>query len=133
MGKEKILVIEDEEDILALVHYNLVKAGFRVDTATSGEEGLKKAKLGLPDLIVLDLMLPGCRRPTGTNTVRRIRDAARLAESVSSNDEGRAKPGQSEELHGSVSVDFRTRGMQLGLLKRRRRSRSAGNTRSDPK
>ena len=58
MSKEKILVIEDEEDILALVHYNLVKAGFSVETATSGEEGLQKAKLVRPDLIVLDLMLP---------------------------------------------------------------------------
>ena len=37
MSKERILVVEDEEDILALVHYNLMKAGFIVDTAVSGE------------------------------------------------------------------------------------------------
>lgn len=58
MNKSKILVIEDEEDILALVQYNLVKSGFDVDIACSGEEGLQKARQGRPDLIVLDLMLP---------------------------------------------------------------------------
>ena len=59
MAKEQILVIEDEEDILALVHYNLVREGFRVATATSGEEGLKAAQAQPPELILLDLMLPG--------------------------------------------------------------------------
>ncbi len=59
MSKEHILVIEDEEDILALVHYNLSREGFRVSCAQSGEEGLKAARELAPDLIVLDLMLPG--------------------------------------------------------------------------
>lgn len=59
MSKEKILVIEDEEDILALIHFNLVKEGFSVECATTGEEGYKKAKDIGPDLILLDLMLPG--------------------------------------------------------------------------
>lgn len=59
MSKERILVIEDEEDILALIHFNLVKEGYKVECATSGEEGFKKAKDMLPDLILLDLMLPG--------------------------------------------------------------------------
>ena len=59
MSKEKILIIEDEEDILALIHFNLVKEGFRVEVATSGEEGFKKARDINPHLILLDLMLPG--------------------------------------------------------------------------
>jgi two-component system phosphate regulon response regulator PhoB len=59
MTKEQILVVEDEEDILALVHYNLAKEGYRVTCATSGEEGLKTARTNPPDLILLDLMLPG--------------------------------------------------------------------------
>jgi len=59
MSKEKILIIEDEEDILALVHYNLAKEGYRVETAITGEEGLKLARSEKPDLILLDLMLPG--------------------------------------------------------------------------
>jgi two-component system, OmpR family, alkaline phosphatase synthesis response regulator PhoP len=59
MAKEHILVIEDEEDILALVHYNLSREGFKVSCAQSGEEGLKMARALTPDLIILDLMLPG--------------------------------------------------------------------------
>jgi two-component system phosphate regulon response regulator PhoB len=59
MSKERILVIEDEEDILALVHYNLAKEGFRVTTATSGEAGLQAVRSQEPELILLDLMLPG--------------------------------------------------------------------------
>lgn len=59
MSNKLILVIEDEEDILALVHYNLVKAGFKVDCATSGEDGFRAACRNPPDLVLLDLMLPG--------------------------------------------------------------------------
>jgi two-component system, OmpR family, alkaline phosphatase synthesis response regulator PhoP len=59
MPKESILVVEDEEDILELVKYNLAKEGYRVSGAASGEVGLKTARSNLPDLIVLDLMLPG--------------------------------------------------------------------------
>jgi two-component system phosphate regulon response regulator PhoB len=59
MAKKHILVVEDEEDILALLHYNLVREGFRVSLATSGEEGLETIAEDRPDLVVLDLMLPG--------------------------------------------------------------------------
>lgn len=59
MAKDHILIIEDEEDILALIHYNLSREGYRVSAATSGEEGLRLARKEHPDLLVLDLMLPG--------------------------------------------------------------------------
>ncbi len=59
MAKEHILVVEDEEDILELLRYNLAKEGYRVTGVLSGEEGLKAARSQPPDLIVLDLMLPG--------------------------------------------------------------------------
>lgn len=59
MAKKHILVVEDEEDILALLHYNLVREGFRVSLAGSGEEGLETIAEDPPDLVVLDLMLPG--------------------------------------------------------------------------
>lgn len=59
MAKEKILVVDDEEDILELVRYNLTKEGFQVECALSGEEGLAKLKKRPADLILLDLMLPG--------------------------------------------------------------------------
>ncbi len=72
MSKERILVIEDEEDILALIHFNLVKEGFRVDCATTGEEGFKKAKDVRPSLILLDLMLPGMN---GLDVCKQLRQA----------------------------------------------------------
>lgn len=72
MSKELILVIEDEEDILALIHFNLVKEGFRVECATTGEEGYKKARDLRPGLILLDLMLPGM---DGIEVCRKLRQA----------------------------------------------------------
>lgn len=59
MAKEKILVVDDEEDILELVRYNLLKEGYTVDCVKSGEKAIAFAKSKSPDLIVLDLMLPG--------------------------------------------------------------------------
>lgn len=57
--KEKILVVDDEKDILELIDYNLTKNGYRVKTASSGEEALDLVKENDYDLIILDLMLPG--------------------------------------------------------------------------
>ncbi|MBU1260543.1 MAG: response regulator [Planctomycetes bacterium] len=59
MAKENILIVDDEEDVLELVRYNLDKNGYKIETATTGEEALKKARAKLPDLLILDLMLPG--------------------------------------------------------------------------
>lgn len=59
MGKERILVVDDEEDILELVRYNLTREGYQVSGAASGEAALKKARSETFHLIVLDLMLPG--------------------------------------------------------------------------
>jgi two-component system alkaline phosphatase synthesis response regulator PhoP len=59
MPKERILVVEDEEDILELVRFNLVKEGYQVAGALTGEDALKKARAEAFDLVVLDLMLPG--------------------------------------------------------------------------
>jgi two-component system, OmpR family, phosphate regulon response regulator PhoB len=56
---ERILVVDDEPDIIALVAYHLVKHGYRVSTASDGNEALRAAKQELPALIILDLMLPG--------------------------------------------------------------------------
>lgn len=55
----RILVVDDEPDITALVAYHLAKEGYRVATASNGAEALKAAGEAVPDLIVLDLMLPG--------------------------------------------------------------------------
>ena len=66
--REKVVVIEDEADILEVVRYNLSREGFRVLTCRDGEDGLATVRREAPDLVLLDLMLPGldgievCRR-----------------------------------------------------------------------
>jgi two-component system phosphate regulon response regulator PhoB len=66
--KASVLVIDDEEDIRELIRYNLLKEGYRVECAVSGEEALEILQSFRPDMIILDLMLPGidglevCRR-----------------------------------------------------------------------
>jgi two-component system phosphate regulon response regulator PhoB len=55
----RILVVDDEPDITALVAYHLARAGFRVSTAHNGSDALKAARDERPDMIILDLMLPG--------------------------------------------------------------------------
>ena len=68
MACETVLVVDDERDILELVKYNLDKEGYQVTTVASGEDALLATRSRMPDLIVLDLMLPGvdglevCRR-----------------------------------------------------------------------
>ena len=59
MAEKKILVVDDEDNILELIKYNLENNGYRVITATNGDEALKMARLEGPHLILLDLMLPG--------------------------------------------------------------------------
>ncbi|MBX9857291.1 MAG: response regulator transcription factor [Gemmatimonadaceae bacterium] len=56
---DRILVVDDEPEIVALVAYHLAKAGYRVSTASSGQDALELARRDRPSLIVLDLMLPG--------------------------------------------------------------------------
>lgn len=53
-----ILIIDDDEDIREIISYNLTKDGYTVIKAKNGEEGLKKAKKNIPDLILLDVMMP---------------------------------------------------------------------------
>ena len=56
---ERVLVVDDEADIVALVAYHLAKSGYRVSTAASGSDALDAARRERPALVVLDLMLPG--------------------------------------------------------------------------
>ncbi|SFA58697.1 two-component system, OmpR family, alkaline phosphatase synthesis response regulator PhoP [Pedobacter suwonensis] len=55
---QKILIVDDEPDILELIEYNLKKEGYQVFTATNGQEGITVAKKVHPDLIILDIMMP---------------------------------------------------------------------------
>jgi len=56
--KQKILIVDDEPDILELIEYNLKKEGYQVYTARNGQEAVSEAKKVLPELIVLDIMMP---------------------------------------------------------------------------
>jgi two-component system, OmpR family, alkaline phosphatase synthesis response regulator PhoP len=57
--EKTILIVEDEEDILALLHFNLIKAGYVANCVGSGDEALSAIRAHKPDLVLLDLMLPG--------------------------------------------------------------------------
>ncbi len=57
-AKQKILVVDDEQDIQDLISYNLTKEGYHVFTASNGKQAIQKAKEVHPDLIVLDVMMP---------------------------------------------------------------------------
>jgi len=56
---KKVLIADDEPDILEILKYNLIKEGYQVITAQDGDEAIEKAKQTLPDLIILDIMMPG--------------------------------------------------------------------------
>jgi two-component system phosphate regulon response regulator PhoB len=59
MANEKILVVDDEEDILELLRYSLTREGYKVHCAETGEKAVASAREKAPDILVLDLMLPG--------------------------------------------------------------------------
>ncbi len=71
MEGKKILIVDDEPDILEILSYNLRKEGYLVETANNGEEGLKKASEVMPDLIILDIMMP---QMDGVEVCRNIRN-----------------------------------------------------------
>jgi two-component system alkaline phosphatase synthesis response regulator PhoP len=70
MEAEKILIVDDEPDILEFLEYNLAKEGFNVVTAADGEEALKVAEKEKPDLIILDIMMP---KIDGVEVCRQLR------------------------------------------------------------
>src|SRR3954453_11942684 len=75
MSGERVLVVDDEPIVTEVVQRYLVREGFQVDVAADGRSGLKRAREGTPDLVVLDLMLPGidglevCRQLRGESSV----------------------------------------------------------------
>ena len=59
MSRQSVLVVEDEEDIMEVIRFNLEKEGYEVNQALSGEKALQVIENNLPSLVLLDLMLPG--------------------------------------------------------------------------
>lgn len=79
MKKEKILLVDDESDILEIVSYNLKKEGFEVLTTDNGKEAIKIAKKENPDLIILDVMMP---EMDGMETCYQMRNIPSLKETL---------------------------------------------------
>jgi two-component system alkaline phosphatase synthesis response regulator PhoP len=79
MDNVKILVVDDEPDILEFLEYNLVKEGYEVFTATDGEEGIKIAEREHPRLIILDIMMP---RMDGVEVCRQLRNRSEFNKTV---------------------------------------------------
>ncbi|SMD33010.1 two-component system, OmpR family, alkaline phosphatase synthesis response regulator PhoP [Reichenbachiella faecimaris] len=75
-GNKKILVVDDEVDILDLLKYNLEKEGYQVQVADNGIKGVEIAQTFVPDLILLDIMMPG---QDGVETCRQLREAKVLS------------------------------------------------------
>lgn len=77
MPKQTILIVEDEKSLVDVLSYNLKKEGFEVASAANGQEGLRRAQTLMPDLIVLDLMLPVIE---GLEVCRQLRSDPRTRE-----------------------------------------------------
>ena len=75
-NNQKVLVVDDEADILELLKYNLAKEGYDVKTALDGQKGVEIAQTFLPDLILLDIMMP---KQDGVETCRQLREIPDLA------------------------------------------------------
>ena len=76
MATERILVVDDEEDLLELISFNLTKEGYRVTTVASGEAAINEARALQPDLIVLDLLLP---KVDGLNVCKTLKSDAKTS------------------------------------------------------
>jgi len=76
-GKQTVLVVDDEKDLVDLIAYNLQRNGYNVLSATSGDTALEIASREIPSLILLDLMLPGM---SGTEVARRLKADTRTAQ-----------------------------------------------------
>ena len=78
MRNKKILIVDDEQDILEFLSYNFKREGYNVTTSLNGKEGLKKAELILPDAIIADIRMPEmdgiemCRQMRITETLKDV-------------------------------------------------------------
>ena len=113
MAKEKILIIEDEPDIVRMLEYNLKKEGFRVVSAPDGQEGLRQARKQCPDIILLDLMLPEIDGLEVCRALRQERDTAGIPVIMLT-----AKGRESDKVGGLElgADDYITKPFSLGEL-----------------
>ena len=79
MSQKKILLVDDEQDILEILSYNLEKEGYEIHTASNGNEGIELAKAITPDLILLDVMMP---EKDGIETCQELRKIKSLQKTL---------------------------------------------------
>jgi two-component system, OmpR family, alkaline phosphatase synthesis response regulator PhoP len=75
--KKSVLVVDDQPHIVRLIQVNLEKEGFHVTTAADGQEGIRKAREGRPDLVILDVIMP---RKDGFEVLQEMKEDPELAE-----------------------------------------------------
>jgi two-component system phosphate regulon response regulator PhoB len=131
--RERILIIEDETDIVDLLKYNLKKEGYDVDAAADGERGLDLARTKSYDLVILDLMLPGI---DGLEVCRRLRGDARTEHvpvimATSKGEETDVLVGLSLGADDYVTKPFSIRELMARVKVVLRRTRPAPDTRAD--
>lgn len=78
MAGQRIVVVEDEPDILEILRYNLEREGYEVEAITRGDDALEAVRNSPPDLLLLDLMLPGMDGLEITRLLKRSRETARI-------------------------------------------------------
>jgi DNA-binding response OmpR family regulator len=133
MPPERVLAVDDEPRYLEIIRFNLEAAGYRVDVAASGEQALETAAAQEPDLIVLDLMLPGidgfevCRRVRERSTCPIIMLTAKGSEEDKVRglrlgaDDYVTKPFSAQELLARVASRRRSRSATSGSTRGRSR------------
>jgi len=126
MAGERILIVEDEEDIQELLRYNLSKEGYRVSPVFTAEEGLQRSLTEAPDLILLDLMLPAmdglefCRRLKQDPATRDISVIMVTAKDAESDVIAGLELGADDYITKPFSVDLLITRVQVVLRRRAR-------------
>lgn len=112
----KILLVDDEPDILEIVSYNLKNEGYQVYTASNGNEGINKAKKLLPDLIILDIMMPDI---DGVETCKILKEIDSLNHSIITFFTARAEEYSQLAGYDAGADDYITKPIKPKLLIRK--------------
>jgi len=129
--KQKVLIVDDDERVLRLLQLCLHRAGYQIITATTGEEGVRKVRAEKPDLVLMDVMMPGIDGFEATKRIRRLPEgrhipviflsaldqtAAKIKGLRGGGNDYVTKPVKMGELLARVEVHLRPQGLAQGQL-----------------